>query len=97
MKEFKWNNLKEAFAQEQQNRQERIQLQPQAMFTSTSSAVKPISSQGVTCTFCGIPKHTEENCYMKQAASKDAHVRAKRDREEKRRKSRKGQKAHIAQ
>ncbi|KAL5532213.1 hypothetical protein ACEPAF_5777 [Sanghuangporus sanghuang] len=97
MKEFKWNNLKEAFAQEQQNRQERIQLQPQAMFTSTSSAVKPISSQGVTCTFCGIPKHTEENCYMKQAASKDAHVRAKKNREEKRRKGRKGQKAHVAQ
>ncbi|KAL5521963.1 hypothetical protein ACEPAF_1819 [Sanghuangporus sanghuang] len=97
MKEFKWNNLKEAFAQEQQNRQKRIQLQPQAMFTSTSSAVKPISSQGVTCTFCGIPKHTEENCYMKQAASKDAHVRAKKNREEKRRKGRKGQKAHVAQ
>ncbi|KAL5528810.1 hypothetical protein ACEPAF_7949 [Sanghuangporus sanghuang] len=67
------------------------------MFTSTSSAVKPIFSQGVTCTFCGIPKHTEENCYMKQAASKDAHVRAKKNREEKRRKGRKGQKAHVAQ
>ncbi|KAL5492546.1 hypothetical protein ACEPAI_3993 [Sanghuangporus weigelae] len=97
MKEFKWNNLKETFTQEQQNCQERIQLQPQAMFTSTSSAAKPISSQNVTCTFYSISKHTKENCHMKQAASKDAHVRAKRNREEKRRRGWKGQKAHIAQ
>ncbi|OCB83903.1 hypothetical protein A7U60_g9109 [Sanghuangporus baumii] len=61
MKEFKWNNLKEVFAQEH------------------------------------IPKHTEENCYIKQAASKDAYVRAKKNREEKRRKGRKGQKDYVAQ
>ena len=63
----------------------------------TSSPTLPSSSQSASCTFCGISGHTENSCFRKEKAAKQARANAQRLCEKRRGKGRKGQKAHAAQ
>ena len=92
--DFTWSTLKEAFAQEQQNRQEHVQV-TQAMLASGPAI--PSSSKSASCTFCGMSGHTEDSCFRKERAAKQAKADVQRVSEKRRGKGRKGQKAHAAQ
>ena len=73
LSDFTWSTLKEAFAQEQQNRQEHVQI-TQAMLASGPST--PSSSRSVICTFCNVSGHTEDKCFRKERAARQAKADA---------------------
>ena len=93
LSDFTWSTLKEAFAQEQQNRQEHVQI-TQAMLASGPST--PSSSRSVICTFCNVSGHTEDKCFRKERAARQAKADAQ-NAASRRGRGRKGQKAHVAQ
>ena len=93
LSDFTWSTLKEAFAQEQQNRQEHVQI-TQAMLASDPSTFS--SSRSVICTFCNVSGHTEDKCFRKERAARQAKADAQ-NAASRRGKGRKGQKAHVAQ
>ena len=73
--DFSLKTLKEAFMQEQMNRQKRAAEQSIAMKVTTASP-KPSShsaqnsSAQSRCDFCGMKNHTEANCFKRRDAIK---------------------------
>ena len=91
LSDFTWSTLKEAFAQEQQNRQEHVQI-TQAMLASGPST--PSSSRSVICTFCNVSGHTEDKYFRKERAARQAKADAQNT-ASRRGKGRKGQKRNL--
>ena len=98
MTDIKFGTVKEAFMQEQRNRQPRAAEQSMAL--RTSSGTPSSSSNRQKCNFCTMPGHNTDNCYKlqdaKQVARKEVQDYQKNQQQRRRKGKGKGNKANAA-